>query len=74
MQRDSCSEIQDIPKGLLPFLQEHATGPYPKPVESSPQHHTLFIKIYFYINLTYTPRSSELQDTFLCNATPIFSG
>jgi hypothetical protein len=34
------------PKGSLPSSQEPATGPNPKPVESSPRPHTIF-KIHF---------------------------
>jgi hypothetical protein len=31
------------PEGSLPCLQEPATGPYPKPDESSPCVHSLFL-------------------------------
>jgi hypothetical protein len=30
------------PKGLLPFSQDHATGPYTEPDKSSPHIPTLF--------------------------------
>jgi len=47
-QRNSLSYSRNSPpflepEGSLPCSQEHATSPYPKPDESNPQPHTLFL-------------------------------
>jgi hypothetical protein len=34
------------PEELLPYSQEHSTGPYPEPAQSSPYNPILFLKYY----------------------------
>jgi hypothetical protein len=46
------------PEGQFLYSQKTATGPYPKPIESSPYSYTLFM-IHFNIILPSMPRSSK---------------
>jgi len=47
------------PGGSLPCSQQPATGPYPKPGESSPRPHTLRFKIHFSIILTHSSQADN---------------
>jgi hypothetical protein len=51
------------PGGSLPFLQESATGPCPKPQESNP-HPPYFSKIHFNTVLPSTSKSSKRSVPF----------